>query len=171
MSILRAAQFFVCLLTPGLALCQQAPASPTPEAVKAVREQEKQLRDSMDESNKHPGPRIRDLQCRADTQNWTLDPFDKSDPAALLGGVGLQVNGQFRLMPELTPNVTVSVLIDRAYEMSVCIHEDADFEKQFGTYSLMFKRYEEERIFRYMYFLMRHNLQDQFNREDVERNK
>ncbi|MCU1249000.1 MAG: hypothetical protein JWQ49_2029 [Edaphobacter sp.] len=174
MSYLRATAFsaFVLLL-PLCGICQQEPMPEklSPEAVKALQAQEKQLMDSIAESNKHPGPKFTDLQCRADAQKWTSDPFDGKDARNLSINTAIMVNGQFRSMSHIAPHVTVEGLIDRAYEMIVCIESDAAFEKQFATYSLMAKLYSEERNLRYLMFILRHNLNDQFLKEDAKENK
>jgi hypothetical protein len=147
------------------------PEKLSPEVVKALREQEQRMKDSIEESKKHPGPKFEYLQCRADVQKWTADPFDTKDARNLSPNIMTMVNGQLRSIPSITPHVTVSGLMDRAYEMSVCTHEDADFEKQFATYSSLLKAYSDERSFRYMYFVMKHNLYEQFIKEDAEANK
>lgn len=78
------------------------------------------------------------------------------------------VNGQLRSLPHLNYGVTASELLIRAHEMDACIHEDSAFEKQFATYSSIASSYNEERIFRYEYFLTRHNLDEQFRKEDAQ---
>jgi hypothetical protein len=108
------------------------------------------------------------LQCRADAQKWTYDSFDKKLPDKKRDGTAIMVNGQFRALPHLSYGVAASELLIRAHEMDICIHEDADFEKQFATYSSISSSYSEERTFRYKYFLAKHNLDDQFRKEDAE---
>jgi hypothetical protein len=108
------------------------------------------------------------FQCRADAQQWTYDPFDKSLEPKYITGAAIMVNGQFRVLPHLSYGVTTIVLQQRVYEAAVCITEDADFEKQFLTYSRLKQAYEEERAFRYLNFLMKHRLLDQFTKEDAE---
>ncbi len=81
------------------------------------------------------------------------------------------VNGQFRSIPPITPYVAVTGLLERVYEMEVCTQEDADFEKQFATYSAMAKAYSEEHCFRYMHFVTRHHMDEQFLKEDAEESK
>lgn len=173
MDILRAMLFVVCVSTSSFAFCQQEPMPDkiSPDVIKALREQEQQMKNSIEESRKQTEPKFGDLQCRADAQKWTADPFDTKDARNLSINTAIMVNGQFRSIPAITPHVTVSGLMNRAYEMSVCIQEDADFEKQFRTYSALSKAYSDERSFRYMYFVMRHNLEDQFIKEDAEANK
>jgi hypothetical protein len=147
------------LILPSLLLCQQEPMPKKlgPDTIKLVQE--------------HPGPKFGALQCRADAQKWTSDPFDNKDARNLGANPAVMVNGQFRTMPHITMHVTSSQLMERAYEMSVCEGEDADFEKQFVTYSTLSKSYSDERCFRYRYFLTKHNLEEQFYKEDAEANK
>jgi len=113
-------------------------------------------------------PKFGYFQCRADAQKWTYDPFDKSLDAKYLTGDAIMVNGQFRVLPHLSYGVTSAVLIQRIYESDVCTREDAEFEKQFVTYSRLMQSYRDERTFRYMHFLMNHHLLDQFTKEDTE---
>jgi hypothetical protein len=108
------------------------------------------------------------FQCRADAQKWTFDPFDKTLAPKYITGTAVMVNGQFRVHPHLSYGVTMRDLIQRTYEMGVCTHEDAKFEKQFTMYSLMEKLYSEEQTFRYMNFIMKHHLDEQFAKEDKE---
>jgi hypothetical protein len=104
-------------------------------------------------------------------QKWTIDPFDNKDGRNLNVNTAIMVNGQFRSISSITPHVTVTGLQERTYEMEICKTEDADFEKQFSTYSRIAEAYKEERTFRYVYFLMRHNLDKQFLSEDAENSK
>lgn len=173
MGFLRAVLYSACIFTSSLAVCQQEPMPDklSPEVVKALREQEQRMKDSIEESKKNTGPKFGYLQCRADAQKWTTDPFDTKDARNLQVNTAIMVNGQFRSIPSITPHATVSVLMDRAYEMSVCIREDADFEKQFATYSSLSRAYNDERSFRYMYFVMKHDMNEQFIKEDAEENK
>jgi hypothetical protein len=159
------------LAASGSAQEARPPIKLSPEQVKTLQQQEDWMKSSIEESKKHPGPTYTLLQCRADTQKWTTDPFDKSDERNLIGGRLIQVNGQLRTMPEITQHVTVTKLTERAYEMNVCGESDPDFEKQFGTYSLIARRYEEERAFRYVFYLTKHNLTEQFMKEDAEENR
>jgi hypothetical protein len=62
-------------------------------------------------------------------------------------------------------------LMQRVNEMEVCREEDAAFEKQYSTYSSISRSYSDEITFRYDYFLTRHNLREQFFKEDAEMNK
>jgi hypothetical protein len=93
------------------------------------------------------------FQCRADAQKWTYDPFDKTLEPKYSTGSAIMVNGQFRVLPHLSYGVTTMGLQKRTYEAVVCMHEDAEFEKQFFTYSRLKEAYEEERSFRYLNFL------------------
>ena len=113
-------------------------------------------------------PKFGYFQCRADVQKWTYDPFDKSLDPKYITGTAIMVNGQFRVMPQLSYGVTTTALQQRTYEAEVCIQEDAEFEKQFFTYSRLKEAYEDERSFRYMNFLMKHHLLEQFTKEDAE---
>jgi hypothetical protein len=108
------------------------------------------------------------FQCRADAQKWTFDPFDKTLDPKFLTGTAVMVNGQFRVLPHLSYGVTMSTLLNRIYEMGVCTHEDPEFEKQFSMYSLIENSYNDERTFRYLNFIMKHNLIEQFTKEDTE---
>lgn len=173
MGILRVVLFFACVLTGPSAVCQQEPMPDklSPEVVNGIREQEHQITNAIEEDRKHPGPKFGYLKCRADAQKWTADPFDAKDARNLSVNTAKMVNGQFRSVPRITPHVTVKGLLERAYEMEVCTEEDADFEKQFATYSAMAKAYREEHCFRYMYFVTRHHLDEQFLKEDAEENK
>jgi hypothetical protein len=65
----------------------------------------------------------------------------------------------------------IAGLMERRYEPEVCKGEDAEFERQFATYSSISKAHEEEICFRYGYFLTRHNLREQFFKEDADLNK
>jgi hypothetical protein len=78
------------------------------------------------------------------------------------------VNGQIRLMFHLSYGVTSAQLIQRISELDICKIQDQDFEKQFHTYSEMADSYSEERIFRYRNFITKHNLEEQFVKEDAE---
>ncbi len=109
------------------------------------------------------------LKCRADAQKWTADPFDKNDPRTV--GQAKMVNGQFRTIPEITPHVTVRTLMERAHEMEACTTEDSEFEKQYATYSAIAKAYDAELCSRYQLFLIKHHLDEQFVKEDAEKNK
>jgi hypothetical protein len=171
--ILRTVLFLGCVLTAPFAVCQQEPMPDklSPEVVKGIREQEQQMKNEIEESKKHPEPKFGYLQCRADAQKWTADPFDAKDARNLSANTAIMVNGQFRSIPGITPHVTVRGLLERAHEMEVCTSEDADFEKQFATYSAMAKAYSEEHCFRYMYFVVRHHLDEQFVKEDAEESK
>jgi len=140
---------FTLALTAHFAMCQQGP-----EASKGRTSAE-----------------FGDLKCRADSQKWTTDPFDAQDPRNLSSNRAVWVNGQFRSIPSMTPHLTVKSLLERAHEMEVCTREDADFEKQFGTYSAMAKAYNEEHCARYSLFVIRHHLDEQFVKEDAEENK
>jgi hypothetical protein len=111
------------------------------------------------------------LKCRADAQKWTADPFDKTDPRTLAVNTAKMVNGQFRVIPKITPHVTVRGLLERAHEMEACTAEDVNFEKQYATYSAISKTYEEEVSYRYQLFLIKHHLDQQFAKEDEEDNK
>lgn len=113
-------------------------------------------------------PKFGYLQCRADAQKWTYDPSGKQLDPKYLTGAAVMVNGQFRVLPHLSYGVTVGTLVQRIYEMSICTKEDAEFEKQFAMYSTIEQSYTEERTFRYMNFLTKHNLDKQFVKEDAE---
>ena len=113
-------------------------------------------------------PKFGLFQCRADAQKWTFDPFDKTLDPKFLTGAAILVNGQFRTLPQLTYGATVGSLVERTYEMDVCKQEDPDFEKQFRTYSSIEDSYRAERTFRYMLFLTKHHLDEQFAKEDAE---
>ncbi len=52
--------------------------------------------------------------------------------------------------------------------MGVCKKEDADFEKQFSTYSTLEDIFRDEIDTRYTLFLTKHNLDKQFHDEDTE---
>lgn len=78
------------------------------------------------------------------------------------------MNGQFRVLPHLSYGVTAGQLVERVYEMSACEHEDEEFQKNFNTYEQIEKSYREERTFRYMNFITKHNLDKQFVKEDAE---
>jgi len=116
-------------------------------------------------------PKFGYFQCRADAQKWTYDPFDKTLEPKYITGSAIMVNGQFRVLPQLSYGVTSAALQQRIYEADVCTTEDADFEKQFFTYTRLKQAYAEERTFRYMNFLMKHNLLEQFAKEDTEQFK
>ncbi len=173
MNTLRAVLFSVCVSASTLAVCQQEPMPDklSPEVVKALKEQEQRMRDSIEASKKQTNPKFGYLQCRADAQKWTSDPFDTTDARNLMMNTAIMVNGQMRAIPHITLHVTVSGLMERTYEMDVCIREDADFEKQFATYSSLAEAYKDERCFRYMYFITKHNLDEQFRKEDAEGSK
>jgi hypothetical protein len=173
MHLIKTALLSAIMIIPTICFCQQEPMPEkiSPEALKLIREQEQRIKDSIEESKKNPRSKFGMFQCRADAQNWTTDPLDSKDARSLSVNTGILVNGQFRSVPPITRHVTVSVLQQRVYEMTVCEREDAEFEKQFGTYSAMSKAYSEEVCFRYMYFLTTHKLDEQFIKEDAEANK
>src|SRR5580700_8120833 len=156
MSILRAVLPLVFVLFAPFAVCQQEPMPDklSPEVVKLLREQEQKMKDDAEEAEKHPEPKFGYLQCRADAQKWTADPFDTKDGRNLFVNTAIMVNGQFRSIPRITPHVTVNGLMERTYEMAVCADKDAEFEKQFATYSSLAKAYSEERCSRYTLFLL-----------------
>ena len=112
--------------------------------------------------------------ARRPRRNHTAAFKAKVALAALKGDKTLaELAQQFDVHPnQITDWKTrLSGLANRAYEMSVCTHEDADFEKQFATYSALSKAYSDERSFRYIRFVMNHHdLNDQFIREDAEAN-
>ncbi len=108
------------------------------------------------------------FQCRADAQKWTFDPFDKMLDPKFVIGTAVAVNGQLRVVPHLSYGVNLRALLTRKYEMSVCTHEDSDFEKQFSMYSIIAGSYSEEEAFRYQNFIVKHHLDVQFNKEDTE---
>lgn len=165
--------FLIALLLSSLyASCQESlsPIQLTPEQVKVLREQEKQFQQSINQQNTK-SITYSVLQCRADTQRWTSDPFDRSDERNLSVNTGVLVNGQMRSMAPLTAHVDFRILLERIHEMSVCQEVDAEFQKQFNTYALIGKLYEEEKSFRYLKFLLDHSLYDQFLKEDAVANK
>jgi len=172
-SIFRAMLFAFCLLTASFAVCQQEPMPDklSPEMIKHLRDQEQRMKDEVEDNKKHPEPKVGYLKCRADTQKWTADPFDDKDARNLSVNTVIMVNGQFRSIPLITPHVTVRGLLERAYEMEVCTAEDAEFEKQFTTYSAMAKAYREEHCSRQGLFLIKHHLDEQFVKEDADENK
>ena len=173
MGILRAALLLACMVAPSLAASQQGPAAKSPGAgaVGTLRQPEQQSQGSAGQSSAQVAPKFGYLRCRADAQKWTVDPFDEKDPRNAAGGGAVMVSGQFREMPYLTPHVTVVELMKRRYEMAVCATEDADFERQFGTYSYISESYDEEILFRYDAFLTRHHLRHEFFQEDAAANK
>lgn len=173
MGILRAALFIAAILVVPIAYCQQEPmpGKLSPEVVQHLREQEQQMVKSIQDSNTQTGPKFGYLQCRADAQTWTSDPFDNKDARNMMVNTAIMVNGQFRSIPSITQHVTVVGLMKRAHEMSVCEQEDADFEKQFSTYSSLARAYDQERCFRYKLFLTTHHLDEQFIKEDEDANK
>ncbi|MEI9980751.1 MAG: hypothetical protein WDN23_17475 [Edaphobacter sp.] len=113
-------------------------------------------------------PKFGYFQCRADAQKWTYDPFDKTLSPKFTNGTAILVNGQFRVLPHISYGVTAGQLVERIYEMSVCRGEDEEFQKKFNTYATLEDSYREERTFRYMSFLTKHNLDKQFVKEDAE---
>jgi hypothetical protein len=172
-SALGAVPLFVCVLFAPFAVSQQEPMPDklSPDMVKLLRDQEQKMKDAVEEAKKHPESKFGSLQCRADAQKWTSDPFDTKDGRNLFVNTAIMVNGQLRSIPTITPHVTVTGLMERTYEMAVCAEEDAEFEKQFATYSSLAKAYSEERCSRYTLFLLKHHLDEQFHKEDVEENK
>jgi hypothetical protein len=126
---------------------------------------------AVQQGQKQSGSKFGFLQCRSDAQKWTADPFDTKDARNLMVNTAIMVNGQFRSIPSITLQVTFAGLMQRTYEMSVCEAEDADFEKQFSTYTSLARAYEEEQCFRYRLFLTTHHLEEQFTKEDEEANK
>jgi len=114
---------------------------------------------------KKPLPTYSIQQCRVDTQEWTLP-----DPAPTPGHV-IIVNGQNRLVPITTAHAPIPKLLDRIYEMTICENVDADFQRQFSTYSTMIGLYKEEHHSRYVAFLLKHNLHEQFIKEDAIANE
>jgi hypothetical protein len=143
----------------------------SPEQIKALRKQEQHMVDAIKQSKEQPSPKFGDLQCRADAQKWTSDPFDKNGARNLSINTSIMVNGQFRAIPGITPHATIKDLMSRAYEMALCIGEDAEFEKKYGTYSSLLNAYDEQKSFRYLYFITKHNLLAELYKEDVEENK
>jgi len=145
------------------------PIKLTPEQVKVLQAQEKQFEDSLNRAN--DGTKSYSaLECRADAQRWTADPFDKSDERNLSINTAVMVNGQIRSMPHITAHVNFLQLSERVHEMSMCEEVDAEFQKQFNTYKVMADLYEDERSFRYFKFLMDHSLYSQFLKEDATAN-
>jgi hypothetical protein len=173
MRFLRVAILSALILMSLSGSCLQQPSStnPSPQDTKATQNYEKWMKDSLEEANKHFNPPLNYARCRSDTQRWTTDPFDKDDSRNRLGGILMQVNGQFRTMLSITPHVSIAERVDRIYEMAVCEQTDSDFEKQFSTYTLMGRQYEVEKNSRYLGFILKHNLHDQFLKEDAEENK
>ena len=173
MNILRAALFSVCVSASTVAFCQQEPMPEkvSPDTVKLLQEQEKSMKDFVEEAKKHPEPKFGYLQCRVDAQKWTADPFDPKDRRDIVFSTAIMVNGLIRSIPPITTHVTVNALMERTYEMAVCETEDAEFEKQFSTYSSLSKAFSEERYSRYWFFVVTHHLDEQFHKEDAEANK
>jgi len=160
----------------GTAVCArtaspQEPPRLGPEAAKALQEQERSLEQMTLSSKKENAETFSVEQCRDDTQAWTLGGFSSKGKLEATGGYVVVVNGQSRLMPFPTSHTTIPQLLDRIHEMTVCERVDADFEKQFGTYSTMREEYQSEHEFRYLNFLIRHNLFQQFLQEDAADNK
>jgi hypothetical protein len=116
-------------------------------------------------------PKFGFFQCRADAQKWTYDPTANQLDPKFATGAAILVNGQVRVLPHLSYGVTFSGLTERIYESGVCTHEDSDFEKQFATYSTIQKSYQSEQTFRYANFITKHNLTEQFKKEDTEQFK
>ncbi len=173
MVVLRVVLLQVCVLTSAFAACQQQ-ATPDQQnlgVVKSLKELGHQMSNAAEESKKPPERKFGYLKCRADAQTWTSDPFDTKDERNHFGGTAIMVNGQLRMRTPLTLHVTMVGLMERTYEMEVCRQEDAEFEGQFATYSSMSKSYGDEMSFRYDYFLTRHNLREQFFKEDADLNK
>ena len=170
MRILNTAMLSAYISVASSLFCQQEPMPDKvpPEVVKMLKEQEQQMTDSIKKDKKHPGPKYGYFDCRAEAQKWTSDPSDSQDARNLSANAAILVNGQIRAIPAITPHVTATGLMERAYEMAVCVHEDADFEKQFNTYSFLQDHYNEERSARYSLFLLKHNLMEQFVKEDAE---
>ncbi|HEY0308596.1 MAG TPA: hypothetical protein VGB94_10580 [Acidobacteriaceae bacterium] len=145
---------------------QTTPTKVDPETAKIMREQEQRMIDAASK----PAETIPVQQCSADTQAWTTDGSDRQ--TTMIGAVLIMVNGQIRYMPMGgTSHATMGDLVMRIHEMSVCQTSDADFQKQFNTYAVLQKHYEEERMTRYILFLYKHNLMDQFVKEDAAENK
>ena len=152
MRVTIAKLLFICLFPATSAICQS--------------KQGQQMKNAVEEGKEFP-----DLKCRADTQRWTADPFDYSDPKNLSGSRAIMVNGQLRLIPITTAHVTLRGLLERVREMDACTRQDPDFEKKFATYSAMAEAYNEEHCSSYMLFVIRHHLDEQFVKEDAEENK
>ncbi len=159
-------------LLPSLEAQQDSQTKLNPEAVKTLQNNEKRMTQMVEDSKKNPGPTFSAEDCRRDTQSWTSDPAEMWAGKNLLGGTLIIANGQSRLLPSpLTPRLPMPKLLDRIHEMTVCQTTDADFQRQFSTYSTIHRIYNEEEQFRYMKFLMDHGLFDQFIKEDAEANK
>lgn len=151
---------------------QQAPHRLTPEELKIVKENEAMMQRTAREAANTPQPKYNVYQCRADAQAWTTDGSDLTNGTNLLGSTAIMVNGQIRTVPlGGTPHVTMTGLVYRIAEMSSCQTIDEAFQKQFNTYAMLQSMYEEERLTRYTLFLYKHNLMDQFSREDKEEHK
>jgi len=160
---LFSALLYACLLS-GVAVAQNKPAPKlTPEQVNLLRMQEKELEKEVTNSKKLPTFTVQ--QCRSDAQEWTL-----KEPPPWMTTL-IVVNGQVRMMSPITPHTPITKLLDRIYEMTVCETVDADFEKQFHTYSQMHKSYQQEQHSRYALFLMKHELIEQFLKEDAKENE
>jgi hypothetical protein len=108
------------------------------------------------------------FKCRADAQEWTLTDFSDKQKAIGMSATGVLVNGQLRLLPDISSGVIVHELEDRATEMEICEQEDADFQKQFNTYVLIERLYREETKSRYVKFLLDHHLLEQFTLKDTK---
>jgi hypothetical protein len=174
MSILRTAFLLsVTVFMPCLSWSQQdqQPVQLSPEVAKILRQQEQTLNDALADAHNHPGPTFSAEQCRSDTQKWTAESGDAHDPRNLIRSTSVMVNGQYRAMPVVTANLPFTDLLSRIYEMAVCERTDAAFETQFGTYTLMGRLYTEQKMDRYVGFIMNHSMYNQFLKEDGEKNK
>jgi hypothetical protein len=167
--------FFVLFAAVSLvgASSSQDPPAPqiSPEAAKALRENEKRFEQMINEFQKEPSKTFSVGECRADTQAWTLGDFSAGGKLLATGGYLILVNGQSRLIPIPTAHTPIPKLLDRIHEMTVCQKLDADFQKQFSTYSTMREQYQSEHETRYLCFLFKHSLFEQSLQEDAAENK
>jgi hypothetical protein len=113
-------------------------------------------------------PQFGYFQCRDDAAKWTYGSETTLADTPKTTAQVILVNGQIRAVPYLSYGVTFSQLKGRALEMGVCKKEDADFEKQFSTYSTLEDIFRDEVDTRYTLFLAKHNLNKQFRDEDAE---
>jgi hypothetical protein len=87
--------------------------------VKHLSEQEQQTAGAVDSGKKQSELEFGDLKCRADAQKWTVDPFNSKRSRSLSVDIAIIVNGQFRLIPRITPHAAVGELLKRAHQMEV----------------------------------------------------
>jgi hypothetical protein len=113
-------------------------------------------------------PQFGEYRCRSDAQRWTVGDETPHNQLSAPRYLGVLVNGQIRMLAEISAGISVEELETRASEMAVCQLEDVEFQNKFNTYAMIERQYQSEVTYRYRMFLLNHGLLEQFKKEDAQ---